>query len=83
MDKQDIELKKYLETDEGLEFIKKSLDESWMTYEKIEIESVEIVYGECFEIRVLLFNNIFSPAISTLPIPQKFLRKMKLNKLNE
>lgn len=83
MNKLELELKRYLET-EGTEIIKESLERGFMNYEKIEIESVLIdEEDESFELRVFLYKNLYSPAISTFPLPQKFLRKMKLKKLEK
>jgi len=61
-----------------------SLDNSMVFYDKNnwKLESIYIEDDEFFECRVILHENTL-PAVSILLIPKEFLRKEKLNNLNE
>jgi len=61
-----------------------SLDNSMVFYDKNnwKLESIYIEDDESFECRVILHENTL-PAVSILLIPKEFLRKEKLNNLNE
>lgn len=73
----ELKLKEYL--NKNNEVIKKSLDENYLNYDFIKINKVEIE-DDGFMVYCQLFEGVGN-SISFLPIPEKFLRKMKLNKI--
>lgn len=79
MDEVELELKKYL--DKHPEIIKKSLDENYLHYDTIKVSRVEIEDDTCFMLYCRILKQSRCDSICTLPIPKKFLRKMKLNQI--
>lgn len=73
----ELQLKDYL--NKNPEIIKKSLDENYLHYDFIKVNDVKIE-NDNFMLYCQLIENV-SNSISFLPIPEKFLRKMKLNKI--
>lgn len=81
MSKIELELKKYLNN--HIEIIEKSLKQSYLFYDTIKVNEVEID-DDFFSAKVQTLKNSTSNCISPyIPIPKKFLRKIKLEKLNE
>lgn len=79
----DIELKLRDYLNENSEVIKKSLTDNFFNYERIIITEVEID-DNYFNAHVITMNNSSCASISPfLPIPQNFLRKTKLDKINK
>lgn len=74
----ELELKDYL--NKNNEVIKKSLDDNFMHYDFIKVNKVQIE-GSGFMVYCNIIEGLSGDAISFLPIPEKFLRKMKLNKI--
>jgi len=79
MDEIELELIKYL--NKHPEIIKKSLDDSYLYYDTIKVNKVEIEDGGIFLIHCQTLKKSRCDSISTLPIPKKFLRKIKLNQI--
>jgi hypothetical protein len=75
----ELQLKDYL--NKNNEIIKKSLESNFMNYDFIKINKVEIEYDKWFMVYCQLIEGVSGDAISFLPIPKIFLRKMKLNKI--
>jgi hypothetical protein len=73
----ELQLKDYL--NKNPEIIKKSLDENYLHYDFIKVNNVEIE-NDGFMLYCQLTENVGN-SITFLPIPEKFLRKMKLNKI--
>lgn len=77
MNKTELQLIKYL--DKHPEIIKKSLNNSYLHYDFIKINKVEIE-DDGFMIYCQLAKNL-GDTISFLPLPEKFLRKIKINQI--
>ena len=77
----ELKLKDYLDINDNI--IKESLNNSsTLRYDFIKITAVEI-NGDRFSVHCQI-DGVKSDSISPfLPIPKKFLRKMKLNKLDD
>lgn len=79
----DIELKLKDYLSENIEVIEESLKNSWSYYDFIIVSEVEID-EDYFQAHCLTIKNMSSPSISPfLPIPKKFLRKIKLEQINK
>ena len=77
----ELKLRDYL--NENKEVIQKSLTDSFFNYERIIITEVEID-DNYFNAHVITMYNSSCASISPfLPIPQNFLRKTKLEKINK
>lgn len=81
MNNFELELKEYLNKHTNV--IEKSLKQSYLFYDTIKVNEVEID-DDFFSAKVQILKNSTSNCISPyIPIPKKFLRKIKLEKLNE
>jgi len=77
----ELKLKDYLS--EHSEVIEKSLKDSFFNYDCIIVTEVEIDENY-FQAHCITMKSMSSPSISPyLPIPIKFLRKYKLEKINK
>lgn len=78
MNDMELQLVDYLNNNLGP--IKKSLDDSFMNYEYVKV--IEVMMdddGQGFDIAVETYSG--GRSLSWMPLPKKFLRKLKLNEL--
>ena len=77
MNSLELQLVEYL--NKHPEIIKESLDDNYLHYDFIKVNKVEIE-DSGFMVYCQLIEGLGN-AITFLPLPEKFLRKMKLNKI--